>query len=504
MPPLAPVDARPRVLLLKAYQPFRDHVNSPPLGILYLAAALRRRFGEALEVEVIDLKLDERGPDWLAAQLDSLSPDVVGVSALNCEAEASHQIARRVKEWNPRALTVLGGPYAHRRAEEILGSTAFDWVFGGESDRTFPEALARHFAGEPLGDDLPGVSYRRGDGDLRISEEQDSIQDLDGLGMPAWDLVDFEAYARTTNMAGVLRGTRYATIFTSRGCPYLCSYCHDIFGKKFKWRSAESVLAEIEHLRSEYGVDEIQIVDDIFNLNKPRLREIMGEARDRWRGELGFTFPNGLRADIMDEGIVDALADGGCYFVSIAIETVTERLQRLVTKNLDVERARRIIDHCDRRGILTRGFFMIGFPTETREEIRDTLRFAFRSRLTLAYFFTVVPQPGTPLYDLAREEAPDALALSERDEREGHGYRSDLAWYTRAYGHDLARDIRYAYGRFFISPRRIWRIVRRVPWSYLKVGVRSYLRFVVRRLPRLGRRARDERNLDAGAERFGV
>ena len=99
---------------------------------------------------------------------------------------------------------------------------------------------------------------------------------------------------------------------------------------------------------------------------------------------------------IDDEEIVDALHRGGTYFISIAIETVTERLQHLIDKNLDVERARRVIDYCDERGMITRGFFMVGFPTETQEEIQRTLDFAYASRLTMAFFFTVTPQPETP------------------------------------------------------------------------------------------------------------
>ncbi|MEM8712051.1 MAG: radical SAM protein, partial [Planctomycetota bacterium] len=438
---------------------------------------------------LLDLKLNGGTPEWLAERLDELAPDLVGVSALNCEAQASHEIAARVKDWNPDTLTVLGGPYAHKRAEEILTSSQFDWVFGGEADATFPEAIARCLKGEPLGEDLAGFSYGyrddRGTRHIHLSEAQDALKDLDALGHPAWDLVDFDAYAARPNMAGVQKGRRYATIFTSRGCPYLCSYCHDIFGKRFIWRSAEHVLEEIELLRSEYDVDEIQIVDDIFNLNKPRLRTIMAESERRWQGNMAFSFPNGVRADIMDEEIVEALYRGGTYFVSIAIETVTERLQKLVTKNLDVSRAERVIGYCHDRGMITRGFFMLGFPTETPKEIRATLDFAFRSQLTIAFFFTVTPQPATPLYSLAMEEAPDALREAEQSEREGHGYRNDDAWYQRAYGYNLARTIRFAYARFFLTPRRGWQILRRIPRRYQIIGTKSFLRFVVRRLPEL-------------------
>jgi len=472
------------VLLLRAYQSFRDHADSPPLGLLYLTTALRRRFGDSVEVEVVDMRLRRLESEWLVAHLASTRPDVVGVSAMNCESGAAHTIAMDVKRWNPNTKVVLGGPYAHKRAEDILAQSEFDWVFGGESDRTFSEGLARHFGGLPLGEDLPGVSYRRSDGSVHIGEGQDTIEDLDGLGFPAWDLVDFDAYARAKNMSGMLRGARYATIFTSRGCPYLCSYCHDIFGKRFRWRSAEHVLAELELLRETYGVDEFQVVDDIFNLNKPRLRAIMGETERRWAGSIGFTFPNGLRADILDEDLVDTLARGGAYFISIAIETVTPRLQELVSKHLDVARAKRVIDHCDARGILTRGFFMLGFPTETSEEIRATMRFAFDSKLTLAYFFTVIPQPGTPLFALAEKENAAALRATLAVEREAQGYRADASWYQRAYGHDLARDVRWAYARFFLTPRRIQRVLARVPLRAVGAGAFSWARFVIRRLPR--------------------
>lgn len=486
-----------RILLLKPYQRIRDQAHAPPLGLLYLVTALRSRFGDAVSIELLDLKLGGGTPEWLAEQLDALAPDLVGVSALNCEAQASHEIAARVKAWNPRALTVLGGPYAHKRAQEILESSAFDWIFGGEADATFPEAVARHLAGQSLGEDLAGFSYAFRDAEgarqLHLSETQDSLKDLDALGQPAWDLVDFDAYAARPNMAGVQKGRRYATIFTSRGCPYLCSYCHDIFGKRFIWRSAEHVIEEIELLRSEYGVDEIQIVDDIFNLNKPRLRAIMAESERRWRGAIAFSFPNGVRADIMDEEIVEALHRGGTYFVSIAIETVTDRLQKLVTKNLDVARAERVIGYCHDRGMITRGFFMLGFPTETPEEIRATLDFAFRSQLTIAFFFTVTPQPATPLYDLAMEESAEALVLAERSEREAHGYRKDEAWYQRAYGYNLARTIRFAYARFFLTPRRGWQILRRIPRRYQIIGTKSFLRFVVRRLPEVRGRSGEKK-----------
>jgi radical SAM superfamily enzyme YgiQ (UPF0313 family) len=466
-----------RILLLKPYQPVHGWLAAPPLGLLYLVSNLRRRFGHEVEIDVIDMKSQKLPPEWLAERLDRLAPDIVGVSALNQEAAAARRIAEIVKGWNDKTVTVLGGPYALKRAEELLAETAFDWVFDGPADRTFPEAVARRFGGEEIGTDIPGLSHKSEDG-VHLAGNQDVITELDDLPHPAWDLVDFDHYARLPNMMMTLKGRRYATIFTSRGCPYLCNYCHDLFTKRFVHRSPENVIEEIEILFEKYGVDEIQIVDDIFNLHKPRVKAIMGEIARRWPGRIHITFPNGLRGDILDESVLDAMQAAGTYAMSIAIETVTPRLQDLVEKHLKIDRAERAIELADERGMMVAGFFMLGFPSETREELDATVEFAMRSRLTTAYFFCVVPQPKTPLWETAAREAPEAVLLASRDEEEGENYRSASTWYERAYGFPLNRYIERTYRRFYLRPRRLLRVLRRVPPRSWWLGSQRLLRTV--------------------------
>ncbi len=470
-----------RVLLVKPYQPVAGHVTQPPLGILYLASSLRQRFGTEVEVDLIDLKSRELPPRWLADRLHEYQPDVVGLSALNCEAAAAREIARLCKLYDPKIVTVLGGPYAHRRSNEILGNSDFDWSFDGPADHVFPDALERHFGNNgDLGTDIPGLSYKTEDG-IQLSERPDVITDLDAIPFPAYDLIDLDFYAPQPNMMGMLKGKKYAPLFTSRGCPYTCNYCHDLFGKKFVHRSPDSVLAEIDMLRGRYGVDEFQIVDDIFNLHKPRLKKIMGEVANRWPGQTHFTFPNALRADILDDSVLDALRAAGTYGICMAIETTTPRLQELVSKNLKLDKAFWSINAADKRGILVSGFFMLGFPTETREELQRTVDFAVESRLTMAHFFTVIPQPETPMYELARKESPEALAATDRDEEEGASYRTARAWYERAYGFPLADFVRKTNRRFYLNPKRIARIVKRVPAKSLATGLRQLMPLVFRR-----------------------
>ncbi len=455
-----------RILLIKPHQSVGTWMASPQLGLLYLTSSLRERFGSDVEVRILDMKVNRMEPKALLPVLEEFRPDLVGVSAMNCEGSATRQLAQIVKAWDEKIVTVLGGPMAHKRGEELLGSTEFDWTFDGPAERTFAEALERKFGGGSgdLGTDIPGLSYKR-DGELHLATGQDIVTDLESLPDPAWDLVDFDQYARSTNMMGMMKGRRYANLFTSRGCPYLCNYCHDLFTKKFVHRSPDHVLAEIELLYEKYGVDEFHIVDDIFNLHKPRLRAIMGEVARRWPGKLHFAFPNGVRGDILGEAEMDALAEAGTYGMCIAIETVTERLQALIEKNLKHERALESIRLADERGILTAGFFMLGFPTETEEELNATVDFALGSRLTMAYFFHVVPQPATPLFDLAQREAPEALAESIRDEElSGGGYRGGYkTFYERAYGFPLTKFIDRAARRFYLRPRQAAKIVRRFP-----------------------------------------
>ncbi len=463
-----------RILLVKPYQPSIITVCQPPLGLLYLTSYLREQL-EDVHVEVLDMRLDKLSANDLANRTDIGSFDLVGISALNFEAEAAHRIGNTIKQHWPKVITALGGPYAHSSLIRTLESGGFDWVFDGEAERTFASALRIHFKEQGDLREVPGLTWWNKAGDEYIQNGgYDSIPDLDSLPLPAWDLVDFRAYARRPNQNGWLRGNLYAAIFTSRGCPYKCSYCHDIFGKKFRWRSAENVLQEIEMLHREYGIDEIQIIDDIFNLHKPRMRHIAHHVIETFgERKLFFCFPNGVRADIFETEDIPLMARMGVFQITVAIETITPRLQDLVQKDLKLDRVTEIIEECDRHGILSKDFFMIGFPTETLEEIENTIRYAVDSPLTWAGIFLVVPQEGTPLHTLAMKESPVALEhITLRD------YYSDTSWYQHAYNVDLQKIQKRAFCRFYLRPWRMWRIARNVSFMNLLRGIRIFFNIV--------------------------
>lgn len=469
-----------RVLLVKPYQPVTLPIASPPLGILYLAATLRQVLGAGVEVRVIDAWLDQRRYWQVLREVEEFRPHVLGISALNFEAEEGGRIAEATRRSLPGTVIALGGPFAHGapNRSRIMDTGLYDWIFDGEADWSFPLAVKRRFgSGESLRS-IVGLTWRNGEGSYVVNSEQaldqpldGEVGDLDEIPFPAWDLVEFDSYARRINNNGNLRGSRYAPIFTSRGCPFLCTYCHDIFGKKFRWRSPENVLAEVELLRSRFGIDELQIVDDIFNMNSRRMKEI---CRGLAPMGMHICFPNGLRGDILDEEGCDALVDAGMYEVAVAIETVTPRLQDMVRKRLRLDMLLRAVERLTKRGTMVKGFFMLGFPTETLEEMQATVDFAVRSKLTHAVFNLVTPQPGTPLYDEACKESAAALERIAI-----HDYYAATCWYAEAYGVDLHKVRSRAYFRFYLSnPGRLARLARHMSTKDLVRGFYYWARKV--------------------------
>jgi radical SAM superfamily enzyme YgiQ (UPF0313 family) len=194
---------------------------------------------------------------------------------------------------------------------------SLDVVVRGEGENTIPELVDKdnkNLSG------IKGIAFRD-DGRIVLTEPRPYIQDLDALPFPAWDLVDLKLYARFRSMASVgLR--KYMTIFTSRACPYRCIYCHNLFGKNYRTRSPENVLNEMEILVKDHGVEEFEILDDIFNLDIPRAHAIC-DLIIKKKLKIGFSFPNALRGDRLPNDLLRKFKEAGLNFTSIAIETAS-------------------------------------------------------------------------------------------------------------------------------------------------------------------------------------
>lgn len=442
--------------LVKSFMITTDNSGiTPPMGIMHVAGALRRRGNYSIKIS--DSRLLGGAVNNVMPRLREQRPDIVGISAITMEAPFMHRLAARIKAEFPRTLIVAGGPHPTMYPEDTLLDTNIDFAVIGEGEETFCELVEAISAGEER--DIRNVRgiARRENGGVVQNEPRPFIEDLDSLPFPAWDLIDRAGYARRNSMANL--GKRpYMGLFTSRACPYNCVYCHRIFGKGFRPHSPGYVLDMMETLNGDFGISEYEIYDDIFNWDARRMAEICRGIGGR-NLDLRLIFPNGLRGDILTEPQVQSLVDAGTIYVCLAVETASPRLQREIRKNLKLDRLREVMDHFAARRVYQVGFFMLGFPGETLDEMQLTVNFALHSPLHGAYFFIVTPFRGTELFDMAGDEA----IRRARSGFEDHDYFKGN-YNMSAVPDDLFFSLqRRAFGKFYLRPQRMWRILRDHP-----------------------------------------
>ncbi len=447
-----------KIMLIKPGRRYGGMGYGQPLGLLFLISILRRRFPGKYEIDFVEQALYDLDNDTLMARFRKFDPDLVGFSACSIEAGEMEAAAKVIKQLKPACKTVLGGPHASFFFDWALKSGNIDLVVMNEGETTFPELLEALEQDRPL-EAVKGLAFMK-DGQPFQTPEREFIEDLDSLPLPAWDLIDFSRYSRQITMNGYYHSAPWAMIFTTRACPFKCAYCHCLFGKKVRKRSVENVLAEIELLTQKYGVKELHIVDDIFNIDLDRAKKICDEIVAR-KIKVKICFPNGIRADMMDRELIRKLKAAGCYCITYAVETASPRLQKLISKNLDLEKTKQVIAWTYDEGIITQAFTMLGFPTESLDELKMTVDYALDAKLLRVFFFTVVVYPRTELLEIAKKSYPDF-------DFSGYDWFDLLYWsqtpfYSRVTPYDGFKIQRNAYRRFYFRPHIIFNIIRRFP-----------------------------------------
>lgn len=419
----------------------------PPMGIMYLASTLQTR-GQH-EIKVVDTRFSRFKFEHLRRTVQEFNPDVVGISTITIEAPSMHRIAEEVKSVQPGALVVAGGPHPTAYPRETLKDQNIDFVVPNEGEETFLEFCETH---DRCGDltSVPGLIFKQND-DIGYSAPRLNVPDVDSISFPAWDLIEIEAYAKHKSMS-TMGKRRYMTLVTSRGCPFRCIYCHEMHGKKFRERSPENVLEEIQTIVSRYGIRDFEILDDIFNFDLKRAKTILRSIVEE-NLNIELQFPNAIRADRVDDEFMQLLREAGTRYLCVAVETTSPRIQKMIQKHLKVDVVKDTIAKASRLGIYTRGFFMLGFPTETREEMRETVEFAISSKLHEALFFIVTPFEGTELAELYHQMMPDhKIDFKDMDYFRGNYNLSQVP------DEELFALQREAYKRFYTNPGRIFRI----------------------------------------------
>jgi radical SAM superfamily enzyme YgiQ (UPF0313 family) len=380
-----------------------------------------------------------------------------------------HKTAQAIKQVDPKIQVVVGGPHPTVVPEETLEDENIDCVVLGEGELALSKFIER-VSNREQQYDLDGIAYRT-DGHTVVNPPADFISDLDSMPFPAWDLLDVRRYFNKQGHAVIQLHRQYMPIMTSRGCPYRCAYCHSIFGKKYRTRSPENIVEELKILSSQYGIREIHVEDDSFNIDLARAKSIFEKLAASGL-KLKINFPNGIRLDFVDQELLNKMISAGVYRVSYAVETVSSRIQDLIHKKVDLDRASETITQTSERGISTNGYFMIGFPDETREEMLETIDYAVKSDLHTASFFIVTPFPGTELYRAAVQKGK----VHPREYRNFH-FRDVSFNLSLVPDDELIGLKRKAFRNFYSRPSRMWRIFKTTP-NKMEV-LRNFLRIQV-------------------------
>lgn len=327
----------------------------------------------------------------------------------------------------------------------------------GEGELVFPKLIAAINNGLST-ESIPGTASLV-NGKVKVNpERQLTEEELNSLPFPAWELLDHKLYANMDS-AAIIGRRAYMAIVTSRGCPYKCAYCHQTMGKVFGKRTAESVLAEMEELRFKHGFKEFEILDDCFNLDRERMYAILIGVRDKLSG-VKLYFTNGLQADVLKPEDMAFFKQAGTVSVCFAIETSSPRLQKMIHKNLNIEKAVCAINASVKQGIYSMGYFMIGFPTETYEEASDTVAFAVNSSLHRALFYIPIPFAGTELAEIAADFLKNKKDIIDTQKVT---YFTNTVNISAMSDRNLQKIFRHAYRRFYLNPKRMLRLVIHYP-----------------------------------------
>ncbi|MBW1998357.1 MAG: radical SAM protein [Deltaproteobacteria bacterium] len=408
----------------------------PPISLGWLATQIR----DQSRVEILDaLRLRIRG-ETIAEMIRKNDIDVVGFQVWTKDLRRVKLLSKAIKSRRPGTKIIVGGCHPTVLPEETMrffGDT-IDFAFQGEGEigfKLFLDALSSDMNSKNF-EGIPGLVWKE-DRQIRINRNG-FIQDLDKVGFPAWDLMPPSIYPRAPHGA-FYKNFPIAPIIVTRGCPYPCTFCsaRSISGNKIRTRSVESVIEELSMLRGKFGVREFHIEDDNFTLNREFV-ESFCESLLRKDIRMTWGFPNGIRLDTVDRALFKLMKRAGCYALNFGIESGSPRILKMIEKKVHLEQIREQLTLAKEEGFDIGGFFILGFPTETREEMEETISFA-RSlpldRIGISYF---QPFPGSRIY----EQLLDQGEIEEDWANHHHSTLHDLTYVTSSTTTEELRKMR--------------------------------------------------------------
>lgn len=366
-----------------------------PLGLLSIASYLERSGHEVFVHDCLGPGA-RAGTEENAAAVASLMPDMIGVSATTSGFLDGYRLASLVKKKLPGVIVVFGGVHISALGATLLENYSdIDYLCLGEGEATMAE-----LAGGREPKEIDGLVWRDGSA-VRVNTPRAHIADLDSLPFPAYGKLAGFPRGYNLPLFSYVRAPG-ATMVTSRGCPYQCSYCdRSVFKRGFRYNSAGYIYEHMKHLRNDFGVRHVNIYDDLFTLNRERIEEL---CRLLITTPLGMNFNCAVRVGHADDALLALLKKAGCLMVSLGIESADPEMLKRHKAGVKLEAVRETVARIRKQGLRAKGLFMMGLPGETEESVRATSDFIMSLGLDDMNMAKFTPFPGAPIWDGIEKE----------------------------------------------------------------------------------------------------
>lgn len=326
--------------------------------------------------------------------LEECKPGVVGISANSANFVAARIIARLSKELNEDVIVIVGGSHPSTAGSDVLNCRHIDISVKGEGERTIVELLDAIENNKGLGD-IKGIIYRE-NGQIKENLPRDFIEDLDSLGFPHQNapdvLKDYENYPPSA----------FNRIFAARGCPFGCTFCASkkVWSRRVRFRSADNVIEEINSIRNNVGIDYVVYDDDTFGISRENIENLCFAMKEH---SPGLSWGCEIHANLVDDHAISIMKESGCDAISLGFESGNDEMLRTVKKNTTTAKALSACKVIKKYDIKLNTFFIIGFPWETEESLKDTQQAMIKTNADSIVYGIFTPYPGTELFDLCKE-----------------------------------------------------------------------------------------------------
>ncbi len=379
--------------------PVEQRLMTPyfPLGLLHLAATVRQA---GYGVSIFDAMFETDDRPFLTA-LEQQRPRIVGISVLATVRAAALRLAALAHRHG--ATVIVGGPDPTARPDlylqhQVDGFHPVDLIVVGEGEETFLELLPLLPKCRADLGSVKGLAYLDEEGQVVVTLSRPLIRDLDGLPLPARDLMDVECYRTAWRDR---HGFFSLSLIATRGCPYGCTWCQkSVFGRSFRPRSPERVAEEMRHIKERYAPDQIRIVDDVMGIDRKWVRAFRDAVLAL---DAVIPFECLSRADLIDEELACLLKETGCFRIHFGAESGSQRVLDAMHKGITVPQIRRAAELCRQLDIETYFYMMVGYPGEEWDDLKLSAKLLRETRPDVFSTTIAYPMPGTEFYEQVRD-----------------------------------------------------------------------------------------------------